>query len=150
MKSLILPILLAFIAGAFVPIQTGANAFLSKGLGNGMLSTLVVFLVASITTGIALLVQRPEIPSLPAMGTIPLYAWCIGGILGSAYIFILIYTAPKLGMATVVGLVVLGQMIMAMIMDHFGWMGLNIHKVNWGRIAGAALMIVGLLIIKKF
>jgi len=61
----------------------------------------------------------------------------------------LIYTAPKLGMASVVGLVVLGQMVMAMLIDHFGWLGLSIHTINWKRLSGALLMIVGLLIIKN-
>ena len=142
--------ILAFTAGAFVPIQTGTNAYLSKGLGNGMLSTLVVFIIASVTTLIALVVQKPEVPSLSLITLIPWYAWCIGGILGSAYIFLLIYTAPKLGMATVVGVVVLGQMLMAMIIDHFGWLGISTHEINWGRVSGTILMVIGLFIIKKF
>lgn len=150
MKISIIAILLALLAGMFVPLQTGANAFLSKGLGHGMLSTLVVFLVASITSLIILLIQRPEIPSINQMTIIPWYAWLVGGVLGTAYIFILIYTAPKLGMASVVGLVVLGQMLMAMVMDHFGWLGLSIHAFNWRRLGGALLMIIGLLIIKKY
>ena len=150
MKNLIIPIILAFVAGAFVPIQTGANAVLSKGLSNGLLSTLVVFLVAAVATIVFLLIQRPELPSLQQAQSIPWYAWSAGGVLGSIYIFILIYTAPKLGMATVVGLVVFGQIAMAMTVDHFGWLGLDVHKVNWERIAGGALMIIGLLIIKKY
>lgn len=150
MKNAILPILLAFMAGAFVPIQTGANAYLSKGLGNGMLSTLVVFIVAALATLCMLLVQRPSIPPTHQLAAIPLYAWCTGGILGAAYIFLLIYTAPKLGMASVVGLVVLGQMLMAMTVDHFGWLGFAVHHINWKRIGGSILMILGLLIIKKF
>ncbi|MEM6377881.1 MAG: DMT family transporter [Bacteroidota bacterium] len=150
MKQLILPILLAFAAGAFVPIQTGANTLLTKGLGNGLLSTLVVFIMASLATLAFLFAQRPELPSIQQAQSIPWYAWTAGGVLGSIYIFILIYTAPKLGMATVVGLVVLGQIVMAMAVDHFGWLGLAVHKVNWQRIAGGFLMIIGLLIIKKY
>ena len=150
MKNLIIPIALAFAAGAFVPMQTGANAVLSKGLGNGLLSTLVVFIVAAIATAIFLLLQRPEIPSLEHAQSIHFYAWTTGDILGSIYIFILIYTAPKLGMATVVGLVVFGQIVMAMVVDHFGSLGLDVHKVSWGRVGGGLLMIIGLLIIKKF
>lgn len=150
MRGLILPIFLTFLAGVFVPIQTGANAYLGKGLGNGLISTFVVFIVASISALTLLLLQRPEIPISSQIHQIPWYAWTVGGILGTAYIFILIYSTPKLGMANVVGLVVLGQMVMAMVMDHFGWMGLNIHAFNWKRLLGAALMIVGLLVIKKY
>lgn len=150
MKNMIFAILLAFAAGAFVPIQTAANTYLSKGLGHGMMSTFVVFVVATITSLLVLLVQRPAIPTLSAMAEIPWYAWLTGGVLGSAYILILIYTAPKLGMATVVGLVVVGQIFVAMILDHFGWLGLSIHAFNWKRLIGALLMIFGLIMIKKF
>jgi len=150
MKQLLLPLVLALAAGAFVPLQTGANAFLSKGLGDGMLSTFVVFVIAAICSLLVVLFQWPALPEISQLTSIPVYAWLTGGVLGTAYIFILIYTAPKLGMATVVGLVVLGQMIMALLMDHNGWLGLAIHAFNWKRGVGAVLMIVGLLIIRKF
>ncbi|MEM9328921.1 MAG: DMT family transporter [Bacteroidota bacterium] len=149
MKQQLFPLLLALTAGIFVPLQTGANAFLTKGLGHGMLSTLIVFIVAALSSLMIVAFQRPALPSMSHLSTIPWYAWGVGGVLGTAYIFILIYTAPRLGMATVVGLVVLGQMLMAMLMDHFGWMGLSIHAFNWKRMAGALLMIAGLLIIRK-
>ena len=115
-----------------------------------MLSTLVVFVIAAICSLIVVAFQKPAIPEIGELTTIPWYAWLVGGVLGTAYIFILIYTAPKLGMATVVGLVVLGQMLMAMLMDHYGWLGLSIHAFNWKRLAGGILMIVGLLIIRKY
>jgi len=150
MKNLIFAVILAFAAGAFVPVQTATNVYLSKGLGHGMLSTFVVFVVASITSLIVLLIQRPEMPTTEALIEIPWYAWLTGGVLGAAYILILIYTAPKLGMATVVGLVVLGQIVLAMIIDHFGWLGISIHHINWKRLLGALLMIIGLIIIKKY
>ena len=150
MKNFILPILLAFAAGAFVPVQTGANALLSKGLGSSMLSALVVFLVATVSTVAILLFQKPAIPTASQISAIPLYAWLAGGMLGAAYILLLIYTAPKLGMANVVGLVVLGQITIAMAVDHFGWLGMSVHHVNWQRLLGALLMVLGLVIIKKY
>ncbi len=149
MRGILIPIILAFVAGAFVPIQTGANALLSRGLGSSMLSTLVVFLVATITTTVFLLFQRPAIPPIAEIGSIPLFSWILGGVLGSIYIVLLIYTAPRLGMASVVGLVVLGQIFMAMFVDHYGWLGMDIHHFNWKRLAGALMMILGLVIIKK-
>ncbi|WP_108803201.1 DMT family transporter [Aquimarina sp. Aq107] len=150
MKQLIFPILLAFAAGAFVPIQTGANALLGKNLGSGMLSTLVVFVVATLSTALFIAFQRPTIPNITQLSAIPLYAWVTGGILGAAYIYLLIYTAPKLGMAGVVGFVVSGQLIAAMLFDHFGWMGFEQHSINWKRFLGALLLITGVLIIKKY
>jgi len=150
MKHLIFPILLAFAAGAFVPIQTGSNALLGRGLGNGMLSTLVVFIVATLSTALFIVFQRPEIPKMAQLTSIPFYAWVTGGVLGAAYIYLLIYTVPKLGMAGAVGFVIGGQLIVAMLFDHFGWMGFEQHPINWRRTVGAVFLILGVLIIKKY
>lgn len=150
MKSLIIPVLLAFAAGVFVPIQTGANALLSKNLGSGMLSTLVVFIMATLTTLLFVAFQRPTVPNMNQLSTIPIYAWVTGGILGAIYVYLLIYTAPKLGMASVVGFVIAGKIIMAIIFDHFGLMGFQQHAINWKRIIGAIFLVVGVIIIKKF
>lgn len=150
MKSQIGLILLALLAGAFVPLQTGANAMLSKGLGNGVLSTLVVFIVAAITTLVFLLLGKPLVPSLGQLTQITWYSWVLGGVLGAGYIYLLIYTSPKLGMAGTVGFVVGGQLIVAILFDHFGWMNFVPHAINWKRIAGVMLLIAGVIIIKKY
>ncbi len=126
-----------------MPIQIGANAYLSNSLGNSILSTLVVFLVASVATLFALFLQRALLPSLAQMAPIPWYAWCTGGVFNAACIFLLIYTAPKLGMVTLMGLVVLGQILMALTVDQFGGLGFSIHLLNWKRVAGALPMVIG-------
>jgi len=71
MKNLIFPILLAFAAGAFVPVQTGANSLLGKHLGDGMLSTLVVFVVATLAAFIMVAIQRPDMPQIDKIVEIP-------------------------------------------------------------------------------
>lgn len=142
-------ILLALLAGAFVPVQTGANALLSKNLNNGMLSTLIVFVVAGFVSLIILLIQRPEVPSVDNLKQIPVYAWFTGGMLGALYVFLLIYLAPKLGMAKVVGFVIAGQLLMAMVFDHFGIMGAAIHSFNFKKLLGCCIMILGLYFLKN-
>lgn len=150
MKNIGVPLLLALVAGAFVPIQTGVNTFLSKGLGNVMLSTFVVFVVASIATSLILIIDRPKIPDFSQLKTIPWFAWLTGGVLGSGYIYLLIFVAPVLGMANVLGIVIIGKIFTAIAIDHFGWLGMKINKVNWKKILGAILMLIGISIIKQF
>ena len=150
MRSLIIPIVLAVLAGAFVPVQTAANSLLGKGLGSGVWSTLVVFIVASLTTALFMVFQRPAMPDSAQLSGIPAYAWLTGGVLGAVYIYLLIYTAPKLGMAGAVGFVITGQLIAAMLFDHFGWMGFEQHSISWKRMAGAVLLILGVIIVKKY
>ncbi len=144
------PVLLAVLAGAFIPVQTGANTFLSKGLGNLTLSTWVVFVIASLATLLILLLERPSIPPRSKLKAIPWFAWLCGGVLGSGYIYLLIFTAPTLGMANVLGIVVLGKVFTALAIDHFGWLGMGLKKINWKKGLGAALMLLGIFLIKQF
>ncbi|MBJ7427662.1 MAG: DMT family transporter [Bacteroidia bacterium] len=150
MNASLLFVLLALLAGAFVPFQTGGNTILTKSLGSGFYASLVVFIVAALTIAIVIMLQRQSIPTTIQMQSAPLYSWFIGGVLGAAYIFLLIYLAPKLGIANVTGFVVAGQLITAIVFDHFGLLHFPVHPINWQRLAGIALLLSGLFLIKKY
>ena len=66
-----------------------------------------------------------------------------------AYVCCVIILAPKIGAANTLGLVVGGQMVLAIILDHFGLLGFAQHAVNMYRVAGTILLIAGVLLIVK-
>jgi bacterial/archaeal transporter family-2 protein len=150
MNSQFLYIILALIAGACVPFQTGGNTTLTRSLGNGLYASLVVFIIGGLTMAGVIAIQRRALPSVEQMQSAPIYAWSLGGILGAAYIFLLIFLAPKLGIAATTGFVVAGQLMTAILFDHFGFMGFNVHALNWQRLLGIALLLSGLFFIKKY
>ena len=150
MNTQLLFIALALIAGTLVPLQTASNALLSRSLHSGLFATLVVFLVAAVTIAILLVARQESLPAVTQLKEIPLMSWIAGGILGAVYIFLLIYLSPKLGIAAVTGFVVAGQLLMAVTIDHFGWLGFPVHTIQWQRIAGILLLGAGLYLIKKF
>lgn len=143
-------IALALIAGALVPLQTASNASLSRSLHSGLLATLVVFVVAAVTIAFLLVAKQEPLPAVAQLKEISMMSWIAGGILGAVYIFLLIYLSPKLGIAAVTGFVVAGQLLMAVAIDHFGWLGFPVHTIQWQRIIGILLMGAGLYLIKKF
>ena len=75
------------------------------------------------------------------------FSWT-GGIFGAIYIAISILMLPRLGAATVVALIVVGQMIGSLTFDHFGLLGVPQHSVSSVRVAGAALLIFGAVLIR--
>jgi transporter family-2 protein len=150
MNTQLLYIALALIAGAFVPFQTASNTAMSRSFHSGIYASLVVFVVAAIAMIILIIVRQEPFPSSEQVKEVPLFAWVTGGLLGAAYIFLLIFLAPKLGMASVTGFVVAGQLLMAVAFDHFGLMGFAVHSINWQRIGGIVLLIIGLFLIKKY
>ena len=142
-------ILIVLLAGIGVPIQTASNAALGKSLGGPIHSTLAVFLVGLFLIIFIFVLQKNSFPSGPAIAQAPWWGW-LGGPLGVAYIFVLIHVAPKVGMASAVGFVILGQILGAVLLDHFGWLNFPVHKINWQRAVGAILMIIGVFLIRKF
>jgi bacterial/archaeal transporter family-2 protein len=71
-----------------------------------------------------------------------------GGIFGAIYIAISILLLPRLGAATVVALIVAGQMIGSLAFDQFGLLGVPVHPLNMFRLAGAALLVTGVILVR--
>lgn len=61
----------------------------------------------------------------------------------------MILTVPRLGAATVLALIVVGQMFGSLVFDHFGVLGLQQQPITPARIAGALMLIGGVFLIQK-
>jgi bacterial/archaeal transporter family-2 protein len=91
-----------------------------------------------------------EWPSREMIRAAPRYAWFAGGLMGVIYLTGTILLAPRLGAGALVGLIVAGQLMFSVLLDHFGWIGFEQHSASVPRLAGCALMIVGVFLISKF
>lgn len=145
----ILYLVLVLAAGLGVPLQTASNAALGKQLGSPWHSTLAVFVIGAILVALLFIAYRYTLPSAEVIMGAPWWSWS-GAPLGVAYIFILILAAPRLGMSTAVGIVIVGQLLGSVLIDHFGWLGFPVHKINWQRILGMLLLLGGVWLVKKF
>ena len=141
-------LLLALLAGALLPVQTGINLQLRGAFGQPIVAALVSFIVGTI--GLALLVAalRAPLPVAEAWTRSAWWRW-IGGLLGAVYIVAAIVLAPRLGAATLVAALVAGQMVASLLIDHYGWVGFAVHPVSPLRILGAALVVGGVLLVQR-
>ena len=73
----------------------------------------------------------------------------VGGLLGAVYILVTIVVAPRLGAATLVAALVAGQMVASMLLDHFGWVGFAVHPITPWRLAGAVLIVSGVVLVRR-
>ena len=71
-------------------------------------------------------------------------------MLGAFYVTSVIILVPKIGVALTFGLVVAGQLGLSLMLDHYGLLGLPVHAINWQRLVGVLLIIVGVVLIRKF
>jgi transporter family-2 protein len=74
----------------------------------------------------------------------------LGGILGGFYVTAAAVTAPHLGAVTLIAFVVAGQSVASLVVDHFGWVGFEEHHLSAGRLAGMALVVVGVVLVRVF
>ncbi|MFH0959931.1 MAG: DMT family transporter [Pseudomonadota bacterium] len=142
-------IILAFIAGACAPTQAGINAQLGSVAGDPSLAAMISFIVGAAGLTAYVLVTGVSWPSIRIFVEAPWWLWT-GGLLGAILVFVSIVLAPKLGATATLGLIVAGQMIVSVILDHYGLVGYEEHHVNLSRILGVVLLLSGVILIKKF
>jgi len=91
---------------------------------------------------------REPIPSSALATRIPWWAWT-GGLFGAIFIGISILVTYQLGAAALIGLLVTGQMITSVTMDHFGWFGLPQRPIDFPRLIGVGLLIGAVVLIRR-
>jgi transporter family-2 protein len=139
---------LAFTAGVTLIIQVGVNTALRNALGSPVVAGLASFLVGSVAIACFVIITRTPWPARAQLLGVPLWAWS-GGALGAFYVISTVVVGPRLGAATLLALVVLGQLATALMVDHFGWLGFPQHPLTFVRLAGAALLFGGVVLITR-
>lgn len=137
----------AIFAGMLIPLQTGLNTQLARGLQSPVLSSVAIFAVGLVFLLGMTAAMRIPLPSAAQLSGVPPLAWT-GGLLAMVYVFLLITLAPKLGAAPVVACVVLGQILCSVIIDHYGLLGFELHPVSWLRVAGIVVLVAGVAMIR--
>jgi len=140
--------LLALVTGALLTAQAAINAQLKLQVGSGALAALLSFATGTATMLVYWLIQGAPGAGWQSIKTTPIWMWA-GGALGAAYVFSAILVVPKLGAANLLVLAVAGQLIAAVVLDHFGWIGLPEHPVSGMRLAGVGLVFVGMLMVVR-
>ena len=143
----VLSYLLVVGAGASVALQQILNANLRTELGSPWWAGFVSYAVGMIAMLVVALVMPGNKPDLHTIANGSWTSWT-GGLFGAIFIGVAILMVPRLGAATVLALVVVGQMLGSVAFDHFGVLGLQQHSAGPLRLAGAALLIAGVVLIR--
>ena len=78
----------------------------------------------------------------------PLWAWG-GGLLGTYMVTVSLLVAPRLAATRWLALVLAGQIMLSLVLDHFGLIGYQQHTLSWQRVAGVLLLLLGLAIVMR-
>jgi transporter family-2 protein len=138
---------LAVGAGVSFVFQQAVNANLRTEIGSPWWAGFISYLGGTLAMLAMVLVLREPWLSGPMAARSSWISWT-GGIFGAIYIAVSILMLPRLGAATVVALIVVGQMVGSLAFDHFGFLGVPEQPVSLVRIAGAAFLIIGVVLVR--
>lgn len=141
------PHLMAALVGAGITIQVGMNATVRMTIGSPVLAAIVNFVVG--LAALVLLAVASGARVVPgSVAAVPAWAW-FGGLLGATYVAATTVLGPKLGAASFLALTLAGQMVAALLVDHYGVIGFPQSPLTPTRLVGTALLVAGVLLIMR-
>jgi len=141
------PHLMATLVGAGLTIQVGMNATVRMTIGSPVLAAIVNFVVGFAALVLLAVASGARIVPGSAVA-VPAWAW-FGGLLGAAYVAATTVLGPKLGAASFLALTLAGQMVAALLVDHYGVIGFPQSPLTPTRLLGTALLVAGVLLILR-
>lgn len=147
MNGAALAIVLAAVAGVLLAVQAPTNAILGKASGSPVVAAFISFLVGTLALGAVVAASSGKLFA-PELRQVPWYAW-IGGFYGAFFVAVAAFGAPRVGVGVLLTAAIAGQLATALVLDHFGLLGLARHPVTLTRAAGLALVLIGAMLVRR-
>ena len=141
------PIIIA--AGLLQAWGPPMNGALQKSLVNPWLASLVSFLPIIALLFCLFICSPKPLPTVEGISAMPWWA-PLGGLVGAGAVVAGLMFVNKVGTGTFAGLTISANLLMSVMIDKFGWFGMEVHALSPGRIAGCALLVIGVVLISKF
>jgi bacterial/archaeal transporter family-2 protein len=146
MNGRIIYLLAALAGGAFIPVQVALNTLLRRYVGEPMQVTFVSYLVGTLTALLICGIARYPLPTSAVLSQTSWWMWT-GGCLGTLYVWSTIVATLRIGATLTLALTFAGQMIAALYLDHYGAIGLAKYPASPTRIAGVAIVFLGVVLV---
>jgi transporter family-2 protein len=138
--------ILMVLAGIGIPLLAALNASLGTRLGSPVAAALVLFCVALSATLAVWLASGAS--GLARLSEAPRHLFA-GGLLVAFYVLSITYVAPRFGVGNAVFFVLLGQLVSAAAIDHFGLFGARVAPLEPTRALGIAVMALGVWLTQR-
>ena len=138
--------LIMLAAGVGIPILAALNAALGGLMGSPAAAAAILFTVALAATALVTIFTGTQ--ALTRVADAPRYL-LLGGVLVAFYVLSITYIAPTFGVGNAVFFVLIGQLLSAAAIDHFGLFGAQISALSPIRAAGIAIMGLGVWVTQQ-
>ena len=132
--------LIMLVAGIGIPVLAALNAQLGGRIGSPAAAATVLFLIAFSASLAVACIAGPQ--AFGRFAGTPKHLY-LAGLLVAFYVLSITYIAPHFGVGNAVFFVLLGQLISAAAIDHFGLFGAQVSPLGMARAGGIAMMAFG-------
>jgi bacterial/archaeal transporter family-2 protein len=140
-------VVLTATAGGLIALQAPINSTLGRSVGTFQ-GAFVSFVVGTIALAIVASLSRGGMAQLGEIRGLPWY-YLIGGLLGAVYVSTVLVTVRHLGAGGVTAATIAGQLTLSVIVDHFGWLGVERQAISLARVAGILLLVAGVALVVR-
>ncbi len=140
---------LIIIAGVLQAAGNSMNGALRHGMTNPYLAATVSFALVVFVFAALFAIRPLPAPSAAALASMPWWA-PLGGITGAVAVFMGLLFVDRIGAGPFNGMTISANIIASLLIDRFGLLGMPVHALTAGRLAGGALMVAGILLIARF
>ncbi len=141
-------ILIAIVAGTMLPMQAVINARLARPLESPLWAAAISGAVTTVALVIIGLATTRGLPRGEGSADLPPWSWA-GGLCGAIALTAMTATAPRLGAATMIALVVTGQVVFSLVVDQYGLFGAASYPLTLRRVIAAGLLLIGAMLFAK-
>ena len=135
-------------AGCLMALQPAVNAKLSSQCSHPLQASIISFATGFLALFCLGCMLQVGFPSLQSLSKLPWWAWC-GGLIGTYMVTVSLIIAPGLGATRWIALVVAGQIGVSLLLDNYGLIGYAQQSFNWTRLLGAALIVLGVILVMR-
>jgi bacterial/archaeal transporter family-2 protein len=149
MSNIYFYLLLALLAGAMMPTQAATNNKMAVFVDSPVLAAFISFFVGTIALFVYIMLTGTPLGSLSSAKDAPAIAW-VGGLMGAFFVAATVALVPRLGVAMTFSVLIAGQMMVTLVIDHFGLLGVPVKEVSFARIGGILLITAGVVLIRRY
>src|SRR3954470_8219597 len=136
------------VAGGFIALQSPINSHLGRHVG-ALQGAFVSFVVGTLVLLVAAAVARGGLGRVADVGGVGSWVYVTGGVLGAGYVTVALLSVRSLGTGGVIAATIAGELTVAVLIDQFGWFGVEKQTIDASRLAGIALLAVGVLLVVR-
>ncbi|HET6509233.1 MAG TPA: DMT family transporter [Baekduia sp.] len=138
---------LMVIAGGFIALQSPINSRLGHAVG-ALQGAFVSFAVGTVVLFVAAALARGGLGRIGHVGEVNAI-YLTGGVLGAGYVTTALVSVRSLGTGGVIAATIAGELTVAVLIDQFGWFGVQQQVITPARVLGIVLLAAGVLLVVR-